>query len=192
MNKIRLVLKGVSEIVGDDNLGLLILTDIAQTRQLSIICDKQMEYQFGLRMSKAPVANIMLPEVMAQVISRQTTLNIELQIYDIVDGQYQASLVNNDTLQTVPIRASDAILFSFVSHCPLYIEERLMTRQSVPYSTNSPGMAIPVNSISNSMLQSALKKAIQEENYELASHLHEEMQRRKKRGAVFNEESQKS
>jgi len=192
MNKIRLVLKGVSEIVGDDNLGLLILTDIAQTRQLSIICDKQMEYQFGLRMSKAPVANIMLPEVMAQVISRQTTLNIELQIYDIVDGQYQASLVNNDTLQTVPIRASDAILFSFVSHCPLYIEERLMMRQSVPYSTNSPGMAIPVNSISNSMLQSALKKAIQEENYELASHLHEEMQRRKKRGAVFNEESQKS
>lgn len=192
MNKIRLVLKGVSEIVGDDNLGLLILTDVAQTRQLSIICDKQMEYQFGLRMSKAPVANIMLPEVMAQVISRQTTLNIELQIYDIVDGQYQASLVNNDTLQTVPIRASDAILFSFVSHCPLYIEERLMMRQSVPYSTNSPGMAIPVNSISNSMLQSALKKAIQEENYELASHLHEEMQRRKKRGAVFNEESQKS
>lgn len=192
MNKIRLVLKGVSEIVGDDNLGLLILTDIAQTRQLSIICDKQMEYQFGLRMSKAPVANIMLPEVMAQVISRQTILNIELQIYDIVDGQYQASLVNNDTLQTVPIRASDAILFSFVSHCPLYIDERLMMRQSVPYSTNSPGMAIPVNSISNSMLQSALKKAIQEENYELASHLHEEMQRRKKRGAVFNEESQKS
>lgn len=192
MNKIRLVLKGVSEIVGDDNLGLLILTDVAQTRQLSIICDKQMEYQFGLRMSKAPVANIMLPEVMAQVISRQTTLNIELQIYDIVDGQYQASLVNNDTLQTVPIRASDAILFSFVSHCPLYIDERLMMRQSVPYSTNSPGMAIPVNSISNSMLQSALKKAIQEENYELASHLHEEMQRRKKRGAVFNEESQKS
>lgn len=192
MNKIRLVLKGVSEIVGDDNLGLLILTDVAQTRQLSIICDKQMEYQFGLRMSKAPVANIMLPEVMAQVISRQTTLNIEMQIYDIVDGQYQASLVNNDTLQTVPIRASDAILFSFVSHCPLYIDERLMMRQSVPYSTNSPGMAIPVNSISNSMLQSALKKAIQEENYELASHLHEEMQRRKKRGAVFNEESQKS
>lgn len=192
MNKIRLVLKGVSEIVGDDNLGLLILTDVAQTRQLSIICDKQMEYQFGLRMSKAPVANIMLPEVMAQVISRQTTLNIEMQIYDIVDGQYQASLVNNDTLQTVPIRASDAILFSFVSHCPLYIEERLMMRQSVPYSTNSPGMVIPVNSISNSMLQSALKKAIQEENYELASHLHEEMQRRKKRGAVFNEESQKS
>jgi hypothetical protein len=42
------------------------------------------------------------------------------------------------------------------------------------------------------MLQSALKKAIQEENYELASHMHEEMQRRKKRGAVFNEESQKS
>lgn len=182
----------MSEIVGDDNLALLILTDFAQTRQLSIICDKQTEYQFGIRLGKTPVANIMLPEVMAQLISQQTTLNLELLIYDIVDGQYQASLINNDTSQTIPIRASDAILFAFVSHCPLYIEERLMMRQSVPYDTNTPGLAIPVNSISNSMLQNALNKAIQEENYELASHLHEEMQRRKERGAVFKEEPQKS
>ncbi len=192
MNKIRLVLNGVSEIVGDDNLGLLILTDVAQTRQLSIICDKQMEYQFGLRMSKAPITKNMLPEVMAQVISQQTTLNIELLIHDIVDGQYQASLVNNDTLQTVPMRASDAILFASVSHCPLYIEERLMMRQSVPYTTDTPGITIPVNSISNSMLQSALSKAIEDENYELASHLHEEIQRRKARGVVFKDEPQKS
>ena len=73
MNKIRLVLKGVSEIVGDDNLGLLILTDVAQTRQLSIICDKQMEYQFDLRMSKAPITKNMLPEVMAQVAMADET-----------------------------------------------------------------------------------------------------------------------
>ena len=192
MYKIRLVLKGVSEIVGDDNLGLLVLTDVAQTRQLSIVCDKQMEYQFGIRFGKAPIANSLLPEVLAQVIALQTTLNIELLIYDIIDGQYQASLVNNDTLQTVPIRASDAILFAYVGHYPLYIEERLMIRQSVPYVTDSPGMAIPVNSISNSMLQSALNKAIQEENYELASHLHEEIERRKARGGVFKEEPQKS
>lgn len=182
----------MSEIIGDDNLGLLVLTDISQTRQLSIVCDKQMEYQFGLRLGKAPVAGRMLPEVLTQVISQQTTLNLELLIYDITDGQYQAILVNNDTLQTVPIRASDAILFAYVGHYPLYIEERLMIRQSVPYITDSPGMAIPVNSISNSMLQSALNKAIQEENYELASHLHEEIERRKARGGVFKEEPQKS
>ena len=184
MNKIRLVLKGVSEIVGDDNLGLLVLTDVAQTRQLSIVCDKQMEYQFGMRLGKVPVTKNMLPEVMAQVLSQQTTLNIEMLIYDIVDGQYQTLLVNADTLQSVPIRASDAILYAFVSQCPLFIEERLMMRQSVPYSSDAPGMAIPVNSISNSMLQSALDKAIHDENYELASHLHDEIQRRKARGTI--------
>ena len=39
-------------------------------------------------------------------------------------------------------------------------------------------MALPVNTITDDMLKSALEKAIQEENYELASHLRDEMKRR--------------
>lgn len=61
MNKIKLIFKGISEIVGGEELGLLILTDPASTRQLTIVCDKQMEYQLGLRMGKAAITDKMLP-----------------------------------------------------------------------------------------------------------------------------------
>ena len=40
-------------------------------------------------------------------------------------------------------------------------------------------MVLPVNSISNEMLRSALDKAVKDEDYELASHLRDEMRRRK-------------
>ena len=54
-----------------------------------------------------------------------------------------------------------------------------MKRQSVPYQRSSNGVAMPLNAISNKMLQEALDKAVEDENYELASHLRDEMRRRK-------------
>ena len=79
------------------------------------------------------------------------------------------------------IRASDAVLLSLVGDIPLYIESGLMLRQSVPYNENSRGVSLPVNTISDEMLQAALDKAIADENYELASHLRDEKKRRNKR-----------
>lgn len=175
MNKIKLIFKGISEIVGGEELGLLILTDPASTRQLTIVCDKQMEYQLGLRMGKAAITDKMLPEALWKMIQIQTKGNYELIIYDIQDGQYKAMLMDQVTFQSVQMRASDAILMSYISSIPLYIEERLMMRQSVPFSPNAGGMSIPVNAISTDMLKQALDKAIDEENYELASHLRDEL-----------------
>lgn len=182
MNKIRLVFKGLSEIVGGEQLGLLVLTDVGETRQLTIICDKQMEYQFGLRVGKASICQLLLPEVLCGVLKNQVDIHFELLISSIVDGQYRALLVNTETLETTAIRASDAILMSYISGTPLFIEERLMMRQSVPYVPNAEGLAIPVNAISDDMLQAALDKAIEDENYELASHLRDEIKRRKSQG----------
>ena len=58
-------------------------------------------------------------------------------------------------------------LLSFISNIPLFIEEKLMKRQSVPYQRSSNGVAMPLNAISNKMLQEALDKAVEDENYEL-------------------------
>ena len=71
---------------------------------------------------------------------------------------------------------------SLVGDIPLYIESGLMRRQSVAYRENSRGVSLPVNTISDEMLQAALDKAIADENYELASHLRDEKKRRNKNG----------
>ena len=61
----------------------------------------------------------------------------------------------------------------------LYVEWGLMEKQSVEYYEKAKGLSIPVNTISDEMLQTALDKAIREENYEMASHLRDEINRRK-------------
>ena len=126
-----------------------------------------------------PVKHLMLPEVLWQVISSQTDVHYEILISDIIEEQYRAILYDTESLEPVAIRASDAVLLSFISNIPLFIEEKLMKRQSVPYQRSSNGVAMPLNAISNKMLQEALDKAVEDENYELASHLRDEMRRRK-------------
>ena len=60
------------------------------------------------------------------------------------------------------------------------MEESLFKRQSVDYHANKNKIALPVNVLSMEMLRHALDKAIEEENYELASMLRDEIRHRKK------------
>ena len=110
------------------------------------------------------------------------SFNFELIIDNIVDGQYRTVVYNKETMESLLIRASDAVLLSIVANIPLYIEAGLMQRQSVIYKENARGVSLPVNTISDEMLQAALDKAIADENYELASHLRDEKRRRNKKG----------
>lgn len=103
-------------------------------------------------------------------------------IDDIVDGQYRTTLYDKVNMKSELIRASDAVLLSYVGNIPLFIDSDLMARQSVAYNENSKGVSLPVNTISDKMLQAALDKAILDENYELASHLRDEKRRREKSG----------
>ena len=93
MNKVRLIFKSVTEIVGTDNVGLLILVDEQQQRQLTIPCDRNMLYQFSLRVQKVPITNRMLPEVLWQVIRSQTTLHFEILINDLIEAVHRAGIL---------------------------------------------------------------------------------------------------
>lgn len=181
MTKERLIFKGVSETVGTEDLGLLILTDEAKERQITIVCDKAMAVQLELRIKKIPITRIMLPEVLCRMLKNNGGLDYELLIDNIIDGQYRTILYDKETMDTLLIRASDAVLLSIVANIPLYIEAGLMRRQSVMYNENAKGVSLPVNTISDEMLQAALDKAIADENYELASHLRDEKKRRTKK-----------
>jgi len=180
MNKERLIFKGVSEIVGTENLGLLILTDEDTLRQITIVCDKAMAVQIELRIKRIPITSIMLPEVLCKLLDTHERQRYEMVIEDIIDGQYRTLLYDNDSSVPLLIRASDAVLLSLVSDIPIYIDSQLMKRQSVPYNKYARGVSLPVNTISDEMLQAALDKAVADENYELASHLRDEQKRRDK------------
>ncbi|MBR2230966.1 MAG: bifunctional nuclease family protein [Prevotella sp.] len=181
MSKVKLKFHNVGEIVGSDELAIITLTDEPQERMITIVCDKAMAVQLELRAKQIPITRIMLPEVLAGILKDQAGIMMDILITDIIEGQYRTLLYNRVTLETMPIRASDAVLLSVAARIPIYMESSLMDRQSVRFSGLSHAISMPVNTLSTEMLDKALQKAVDDENYELASHLRDEKKRREKK-----------
>lgn len=176
---VRLVYKGLSELRGSKDIGLIILTDEAQKRQIAVVCDKHIVNQFRIRMVREVNTSRLLPEVMAKMLKEDTANAYHLAIDAIENGVYRARIVNEQTLGTTEIRVSDGVLMSRIADYPIYMEDALFDRQSVPFTPQATGMALPINAISEDMLQDALQKAIEREDYEMANQLSRELKKRK-------------
>ena len=176
MHRTLLRFENLQQIVGGDDLSVILLTDEARQRALSVVCDADMTRQLLIRLrGSRDICRTMLPEVLLKMLRS----SYEMLIVGVYDGQYQVMMMDTANGESRRIRMSDAVLLSIISHIPLYIEDRLMKQQSVAFDEHATGVAIPINSMETERLKVALKNAVEEENYELASQLRDELKRRK-------------
>lgn len=80
IKRVRLIFKSVSEIVGTKNIGLLVLTDSAEMRQVVLPCDERTLQAFAMRIKRTPTVDKLLPEVLTNVVQWQTELRLEVHI----------------------------------------------------------------------------------------------------------------
>lgn len=181
MSRIRLFLQQATEVVGGDKEGLLILTDSYQERQLVVPCEGRLLEEFKSRLDKHHKHSGLI-DVLLNVIGNQTTLSLSLLITKVDKGTYSAVLNNDDTQEQISIGGVEAVLLNKISNdkIPLYIGETLFLRQSSKFNMQAEGVALPVNALPVSMLEKTLSKAVAAENYELASQLRDEINKRKK------------
>ena len=167
----------MQQVMESEDMSVILLTDEARKRALSVVCDADISRQLLLRLQgNRQESRIMLPEALLQLLPS----SYEMLIAGVFDGQYQVILMDTMNGNSVRIRIGDAVLLSIISHVPLYIEERLMGRQSAPFDEQARGVQIPINILDNTHLQVALDHAVEDENYELASQLRDEINRRRK------------
>ena len=177
MKRTRLRFQNIQQIVGDEKIAIILLTDEKRQVALSVVCDEPMARQVMLRLQSPRYCRTLLPE---SLLSMLPTNDYEMMIFGIHDGQYQVVLTDAEYEHSTRIRMSDAVLLTIIDeHIPLYIEDTLLQRQSVPYDPDASGIAIPINTMDSRRLNEALQHAIDTENYELASHLRDEINRRK-------------
>lgn len=180
MERISLRYRSLSEIVGSaDGMSIITLTDESEERALNIICDKTMAAQLQLRSEQVAICKSLLPEVLTAMLQEYVDLkDLEITVYDIRDGQYLVSLMNSDNYFIRQIRMSDAILLHVISNIPISIDKKLMQAQSVPFRPNVERVSIPINVLETDKLREELGKAVEEEDYRLASYISEELKRR--------------
>ena len=193
MEKIKLKYMGIQLMVNNTDIGIISLVDESETRHLSIVCDKFTKFQFDLRSGLANddsesvhafgdnAGRTLLPEALMGIINYMTDLKLCVVVTNVVDGIYRAVIEDERTGTTFPVKATEGVLLTLVNkHVPLYAEKRLWQYQSVPLKKGQPGVAIPINSLTKELLEASLEKAIENEEYETAKHIKEELDRRAK------------
>jgi bifunctional DNase/RNase len=174
MKRERLVFDSIQQIAGETGFSVITLTDEPRQRALAFVCDQTMTRQFALRMNKSLNHGAYLPEALVAMLDSRC----EMTIYGVNDGQYMVVLMNMSTMKATKIRMSDACLLTMISDIPLYIDSDLMEQQCTPFSEDAKGVSIPINTIDRRRLRDMLQKAVDEENYELASIVRDELKRR--------------
>lgn len=177
MKRVRLRFQSIQQIAADESLAIIVLTDDERQKAVSVVCDYAMAQQMLLRHTSSSYCRTLLPEALLAMLP---DVPHEMTVYGVHDGQYQVVLADSDYRQTARLRMSDAVLLTLIDDSiPLYIEKNLFEHQCVPFDPHATGIAIPINTMDRQRLKEALNHAIEQENYELASHLRDEINRRK-------------
>lgn len=175
-----LIFQQITEIVGGKGEGLLVLTDTNKLQQIVIPVDKDTLNWFRNWKKDDKEHERHLPDILVKVLQAEH-VQLEIDIDNIFNGTYQALLTNSQTLEQFPIDIADALRLNRISGgiIPILMDNGLYLRQSSAFDEKTTGVSMPLNILTDSMLDKALKDSIDKENYELAAQIQNEIKKRK-------------
>lgn len=178
MEKIKLVYQGAFAIPDAEEACVVTLTDVQEVRALSIVTDKPMANEIKFHQLDKDVKHPHLVDVLAKMICEQGS-----QAYHVVfeaNGNIgpKAKLVNATSGSEYSLPQDEAILLAVAAGLEIFTNMEVLQNFSTPFSKNVMSVALPIVGLPDSLLKKALEKAVEEENYEGASFIRDEMKRR--------------
>ena len=196
MKKVRLEIVGLSYSQTQSGAYALVLGESAGSRRLPIIIGGFEAQAIAIELEKMTPTRPLTHDLFKSFSETFSIEVTEILIYNLVEGIFYAKLVCTDGAKEVEIdaRTSDAIALAVRFNCPIYTYEFILKSagivlddESLP--SNEPAMVslaeVETNpegeyqSKSTEELKSLLQKALEDEQYELASKIRDEINTRK-------------
>ncbi len=194
-NRIKLSILGISFSQVQAGAYALIFAEENGIRRLPIVIGTPEAQSIAIVMEDMKPPRPLSHDLIYNIFS---ALNIELVdvfIYKFEDGAFFAELTlrQNGVEYKIDSRTSDAVAIALRTHSPIYTTEEIMQNMSIVFDESEITIEdetseeeVPVEKkrstnieeIALSALQMKLEEAIQEENYELATKLRDEIKRR--------------
>ncbi|MBS1637313.1 MAG: bifunctional nuclease family protein [Bacteroidetes bacterium] len=195
MKKVRLEIVGLSYSQTQSGAYALVLGESAGSRRLPIIIGGFEAQAIAIELEKMTPTRPLTHDLFK---SFSETFNIdvtEVLIYNLVEGIFYAKLICTDGTRDVEIdaRTSDAIALAVRFNCPIFTYEFILKSagivlddESLPASQSSVNLEEIANpegeykGKSTEELKNMLQTALDDEQYELASKIRDEINQRKK------------
>lgn len=198
MSKVRLNIVGLSS--GQSNGSYtLILGEENGRRKLPIIIGSFEAQAIAIEIEKIVPFRPMTHDLFI-TFARTFGVNIDaVEIYNLVDGVFHAKLICeiDGDIREIDARTSDSIALAVRFKCPIYTFEHIMAEAGMIFtedlteddmldeldkskSKKSSPASNTINSLSNQELEDKLNEALNDEDYDKAAQLRDELNKRKK------------
>ena len=191
MKKIELNIVGLSYSQAQSNSYALVLGETNGKRRLPIVIGHYEAQAIALELEKMKPSRPLTHDLFYNFAKTFGINIIEVQITKFHEGIFYATLVcdNGIRLHEIDSRTSDAVALSIRFHCPIYTTEDIMAQAGILFedeeqtSYNNEDSAIDDNpssfrNLSLAELETELQQAIEDEDYEKASMIRDEIRKR--------------
>ncbi len=196
MKKVRLEIVGLSYSQTQSGAYALVLGETAGSRRLPIIIGGFEAQAIAIELEKMTPTRPLTHDLF-KAFSETFLIDVtEILIYNLVEGIFFAKLVCTDGTREVEIdaRTSDAIALAVRFNCPIFTYEFILKSAGIVLDDDSlPSLDNPVakleemtsstegeyQSKSSEELKNLLQTALDDEQYELASKIRDELNTRK-------------
>lgn len=199
MKKLRLDIIGLSYSQTQTGAYALVLGEADGNRRLPIIIGGFEAQAIAIELEKMAPSRPLTHDLFRK-FAEAFKINVkEIIIYNLLEGIFYAKLVCDDGINEVEIdsRTSDAIALAVRFSCPIYTYEFILSSAGIVIDEGSESSAVaeeseePVvetraaaaagslDNVSTDELETMLQQAIDEEAYERASMIRDELNRRK-------------
>lgn len=194
MNKIKLEIVGLSYSQTQSGAYALVLSEVDGNRRLPIIIGGFEAQAIAIELEKMVPTRPLTHDLFKNFA---TTFNIkvkEVVIYNLVEGIFYSKLVCelNGELTEIDARTSDAIAIGVRFKCPVYTFENILSSAGILLDETTEGSddalfsesedtetpTETIGTVSLEELEEQLNQAIANEDYELASKIRDEINKR--------------
>lgn len=200
MKKVQLEIVGLSYSQTQSGAYALVLGESTGSRRLPIIIGGFEAQAIAIELEKMSPSRPLTHDLFRSFAESFDITVTEVLIYNLVEGIFYAKLICNDGTKDVEIdaRTSDAIALAIRFKCPIYTYEFILKSAGIVLDDEAPATTPEATSGAESTtetssadkgeyknksteeLKGLLQTALDDEQYELASKIRDELNNRKK------------
>jgi uncharacterized protein len=191
MDKIKLEIIGMSYSQSQSGAYALILGEVNGKRRLPIIIGGFEAQAIAIELEKMQPSRPLTHDLFKSFADNFHITIKEVVINKFIEGVFHAELVclNEKVEYLIDARTSDAVALALRFHCPIYTNEKIMSAAGIVVdepkeqteetkSRTKKSAKSPFEQFTNEELRDLLKKSVDNEEYEKASKIRDEIKRR--------------
>lgn len=185
MKRIPLTIKALTPQPHNPNAYHLVLQEMDGNRLLCIAIGVAEAQAIAIQIQGMSTARPLVYDFVSQLTKEFNIKILEIEIYKIESGIYHSKVMCESKTHpfktAIDARTSDAVAMALKSRCPIYTTEDVMREAGQECDLNVKKKVpsiLPLSSMTTAELKTMLRHAINREDYEQATKIRDEINRR--------------